>query len=707
MKHWMKRGLTLLLAILLVGSTTEPALAAAPRVTIDESVYVNLDCYGVQQKLNIVKGCTLNGNTEFTDYGSYDKVTNMSNDAEPQITGNSVSWALPNGTGRFYYECAPKDNAVKLPWDFDISYRLNGTQVRAEETAGASGIVEINIKAEPNPSAGEYYRNNLMLMVAIPVDMEKMSSVDAPGSQMQAVGSMNMVVFSAMPGEKGDFTVRIGSKSFELPSGIMMVMVPGTMDAFQKIADLKTSKEKLQDSGNALYESMNNLLTTLQSMSSGMEQMQSGLDSLDSARGSVSASRGELESQSDQSLSSLKAMSDQMAKMAPHLDSARKMSAELHQELNDSSETIQSLRPQIDQISRQISNINQDARRLRGSLSSTRKDMKEAQSILGDLSKNLTDLSNSLPYFSGALGSLKDSLGKLQASSEKLNQIIEYLANADPSNPESQVLLAASETLKSLNETIAALTKLTALMEAAATQMPGFISNGKNLLNNGSDLIDDLRNVMGDTMEILDDMSVMEGTLQETLTTGEKMIDQLAAVTDTMNTYYDDTQAALTDSQELLNRTTEALNDSYTLLNTLNDLMKKNGGKLDDGSRNSLRGMIDVMQKGLEGIDSIPQAKSANDTIKKTIDDEFASLENNSNLLKMDPKAVKVSFTSGENPEPNSLQVILRTEEITASNPGDEATDPESSDSISNPFARMMEIFKKIWAAIMEAFAGL
>ena len=37
---------------------------------------------------------------------------------------------------------------------------------------------------------------------------------------------------------------------------------------------------------------------------------------------------------------------------------------------------------------------------------------------------------------------------------------------------------------------------------------------------------------------------------------------------------------------------------------------------------------------------------------------------NDNNFLNMDPNAEKVSFTSDENAEPNTLQIIMRTEEI-------------------------------------------
>ena len=56
--------------------------------------------------------------------------------------------------------------------------------------------------------------------------------------------------------------------------------------------------------------------------------------------------------------------------------------------------------------------------------------------------------------------------------------------------------------------------------------------------------------------------------------------------------------------------------------------------------------------------------RKAGRTMKDTMDNEWNDLEDDTNFLNMDPNAEKVSFTSDENAEPNTLQIIMRTEEI-------------------------------------------
>ena len=115
-----------------------------------------------------------------------------------------------------------------LPWDFDVSYKLNGVPTDGDKLAGANGLIEINVKLRQMINADLYYRNNMMLMVTVPVDMSKCYSVDADGAQIQSLGSTTAAVFSALPGEEGDYTVRIGTDSFET-TGVIMAMAPALL----------------------------------------------------------------------------------------------------------------------------------------------------------------------------------------------------------------------------------------------------------------------------------------------------------------------------------------------------------------------------------------------------------------------------------------------------------------------------------------------
>ena len=258
--------------------------AAPAEAKTDETMYVNLDYYGKISKVSVVKGCSLNGNTQLTDYGTYEEVINMSNDLKPQMDQGSLTWSFEESpSDRFYYQCIMDPGQVSLPWNFDVSYKLNGVPVNGEELAGASGLVEIHIQAVPNEEAGEYEKNNMVLMAAVPVDRSKCYSVEAEGSQTQSLGDTTAVVFSALPGEEGDFTVRLGTDSFET-TGVILAMAPGTMGDLEHIKDLKEAKDTWQDAGDELYDSLDQMAAAVEGMEDGLKSLQSGVQSAEDAR---------------------------------------------------------------------------------------------------------------------------------------------------------------------------------------------------------------------------------------------------------------------------------------------------------------------------------------------------------------------------------------------------------------------------------------
>lgn len=427
MKKIIRRGAAATLAaVTLVTSAAVPVRAAAPRVQVDETMYVNLDYYGTATQINVVKGCTTNGLTEYTDYGTYDKVVNMTDDTAPEIGDGTVTWKLPEKNSRFYYQCTMPKNSVDLPWTFDVSYKLNGVEADASKLAGASGLVEVNVKATPNEKAKAYYKNNMVLTVLVPVDMEKCYSVDAPGAQVQSVGSYQAAMFAALPGEDGDFTVRVGTDNYE-NIGVIMMMVPGTLDELNRIKDLKEAKDTWREDGNKMYDSMNALLKTMESMKSDVSGVKGGLANLDQARGTVSANRKQIEALSTQALSDLQAVTDQTTVMIPYLQTARDAVTDINSNTQALSNTMEDMQDELDRLYDRLGSLSKSLRSASDELNkglvsqqtqdAIEKDIvqrtAEVQKILEELDKLLGQGNTSLAVTEQGIGSLNQSLATL------------------------------------------------------------------------------------------------------------------------------------------------------------------------------------------------------------------------------------------------------------------------------------------------------
>ena len=105
-RRFIKITAAVLPVILTAGAVCTPLQAKAPKVEIDESMYVNMDYYGEIDDISVVKGCFLNGNTVIEDYGNYEEIINMSDRTEPVVEDGKVTWNLDNVEKQyFYYEC--------------------------------------------------------------------------------------------------------------------------------------------------------------------------------------------------------------------------------------------------------------------------------------------------------------------------------------------------------------------------------------------------------------------------------------------------------------------------------------------------------------------------------------------------------------------------------------------------------------------------
>ncbi len=293
----------------------------------------------------------------------------------------------------------------------------------ASKLAGASGLVEVNVKATPNEEAKAYYKNNMVLTVLVPVDMEKCYSVDAPGAQVQSVGSYQAAMFAALPGEDGDFTVRVGTDKYE-NIGVIMMMVPGTLDELNRIKDLKEAKDTWREDGNKMYDSMNALLKTMESMKSDVSGVKGGLANLDQARGTVSANRKQIEALSTQALADLQAVTDQTTVMIPYLQTARDAVTDINSNTQALSNTMEDMQDELDRLYDRLGSLSKSLRSASDELNkglvsqqtqdAIEKDIvqrtAEVQKILEELDKLLGQGNTSLAVTEQGIGSLNQSL---------------------------------------------------------------------------------------------------------------------------------------------------------------------------------------------------------------------------------------------------------------------------------------------------------
>ena len=747
-------------ALLCTSAGSVPVYGAPAGADVDETMYVNLDYYGKTTKVNVVKGVNLNGLGEITDYGNYINVENMSTSDAPVLGDGSVTWNLPEGqNGRFYYKCTMDNEQVVLPWDFDVSYKLNGVPTDGDKLAGAGGLIEIHVKATPNDNADLYYRNNMMLMVTVPVDMSKCYSVDADGAQIQSLGSTTAAVFSALPGEEGDYTVRIGTDSFET-TGVIMAMAPGTIDDLNHIKDLKEAKDTWKDAGDALYDSLEQMAKSVESMRDGINKVQSGVSSAESARQKWSANKDSILAGNDQTLESLTALSQQLETLVPHLQTAKDTAETVHNSMGDIVNTMGDMQQPLRKMYDRLRNISTTSQSLGEQLDDVREDMAWLIQNNAQFQVQTTTILEALPELIASLedydvddldlGDLEDTDTRTiaddpdddrenKADTSSGNQEDPDINKADSSDTVTEDKTSgdmASEAAGADHEDGGAEADNSSHTadSAAGTDNSSDAADGADISDaqtlskahiekhevplvgapSGVDLVTlykmlskidkdsrEFTQVASNLMDNVGDAAKYGADLTDSM---DLMIEDLTALHDSLDMYYPDLQASLDDLSELVNRTTDAMNKGISTMTIVQNTLKATSGDIDEAAKNSLRGSMELFDKSLSILDSTTGVRTAGRTMKDVMDEQLDKFDTDNRFLFIDPSEDKVSFTSDKNPAPKTLQVVLRTDEISLDDEDNKETDAETEKVNEGPLKRMWNVLVQMWKAIISIF---
>ena len=212
----------------------------------------------------------------------------------------------------------------------------------------------------------------------------------------------------------------------------------------------------------------------------------------------------------------------------------------------------------------------------------------------------------------------------------------------------------------------------------------------RSLARSMSNLMDDTADAAEYSQDIVDNL--------------DYLIEDLTALNDSLDTYYPDLQEALDDSARLVERTTEALSSGVSLMTIVQNTLKASSEDMDQAARDSLAAGMQVLDKSLGILDSTEAMRRAGRVMKDTMDGQLDKFDTENRFLFMDPSAEKSSFTSEKNPEPNTLQVVLRTEEISQEESKDGMLDNELSEKQESPLKRMWNVLVKMWQAITDIF---
>ena len=203
----------------------------------------------------------------------------------------------------------------------------------------------------------------------------------------------------------------------------------------------------------------------------------------------------------------------------------------------------------------------------------------------------------------------------------------------------------------------------------------GRIENLSSLLNSAEDLSAAIRHSSADLRDILDDVEDLQDILD----------DYEPVLRDTLKTVSSLSTSAI-----------KTIRDTQGLISDTEALMKSTGATLDDGTKQTLEGLAAVLRSTAKTMGTAGQIKNAKTSICDIIEDTWDEYTGDvNNLLLMDATADAVSLTDSRNPSPESIQILIRTQEITM--PDEDETEAEAAAEVQTTFwGRVAQMFKKM-----------
>ena len=731
-----RRLLALATALTLAAACVVPAAAAEPigdgvAPTCDEAYYATLDYYGNLTEGSVVKSYILNGADTLTDYGTYDQVLNLTDHTEPTVRGGVTTFRFDpdNAPSHFYFEGKTSAPFETLPWTLSIHYTLNGVPTKAEDLAGKTGVVEITVDAIPNENASQYAKNNYTLAAMALFNQDDILSLEAPGAQVQLVGNLRAVLFLAFPGEEQHFTIRVGAEDFSF-GGMTFMMVPATLSQLEEIAKLSDRKDELEEDYHKLSDSLDTLLDAFGNMEGSLYATANGLDQLNQARGTISAGKGAIYDGTDALREDLTGIAALLDPVAEQVRSASQTVTDAKAVLNTMTDTALSLQGQLEDLEDALENLedSNDVRRLIQDAAGMKKSLQNLENALDSLDRIPSVKS---PLEGQDIDAIRKNLPWVKAmepgfrAQTRMDSFYEYacevlcaqhgitqetpgydqyreaakglaaIYDSWSSDPEAfEFLLDHSDTIDDLLDQ---LNTTTSGVSDALEQVAGPTATVVGKL---ADLCGD----MDELTDLLDDADDLSAAIRHSSKRLRSILDSTDDLRTILNDYEPTAQETLKTLEDLSVTAAATVRDSEQLASDAEALLKASGTQLDAGTKQTLSGLAAALRQAASGLATTNEVKEAKSSINSIIEDTWNEHTGDiDNLLNMDATAETISLTSPENPAPQSIQVIIRSQEIKAEEQDTEEAAKASPDK-GTFWSRVAQMFKDFWAAITGIF---
>ncbi|MEA4993133.1 MAG: hypothetical protein VB060_04750 [Oscillibacter sp.] len=728
------RALALMLAAALpaalipVGAAEKIGDGVAP--TYDEAYYATLDYYGNLTQGSVVKSYALNGATAFTDYGTYDEVVNLTDGTIPVEKDDTTTFdfSKANAPSHFYFEGKTAAPFAALPWTIALSYTLNGVPTKAEDLAGKTGVVNINLDIIPNKNASDYAKNNYTLEAMALFNQDDILSLKAKGAQVQLVGNLRTVLFLALPGEEQHFTIEVGSENFSF-GGMTFMMLPATLAQLDQIAKLSDRKDELEDDYEKLNNSLDTTLDALSSMTGSLYSSAKGLDALNKARGTISAGKGAIYDGIDTSKLDMESIAALLDPVAEQIQAAGETLTKSKGILQTMSDTAVSLKTELSQTKNALNNLEKSSgdlrdltvemKRLSGNLESLRNALRNMDNIpsvssplagYGDIA-TLRQARDTVVNLKNGYDADPTLSGNLPAGASFNDYVLAVLSASGQSGNYASLMQVYEKRQQMGADSFDFLLDNSGSVDAVLEALNGTTQEVNSTLNGiagpTADVVSRLAYIcdeMGALYNLLDNVEDLAHIGQSATSKADTLLGKVGELQTLLSTYEPKAQESLKTLEDLSVTAAGSIRNTEKLISDTEALARTSGEQLDEGTKQTLEGLAVSLRQTAAALATSKDIKSAKNSLDSIITDTWHEHTGDvDNLLNMDSTAPAQSLTSGQNPAPQSIQVLIRSQEIKVPDKEEEEIAPSAADKGSFG-SRVGQMFHDLWSSITGIF---
>ena len=236
-----------------------------------------------------------------------------------------------------------------------------------------------------------------------------------------------------------------------------------------------------------------------------------------------------------------------------------------------------------------------------------------------------------------------------------------------------------------LNKTMSDLAQPTGRVVSDLADLCGRLSSLTYVINDAEDTAAAVRGASSELRAILKDAEKLQKLLDDYEPTLQETLQTVNALSANAATTIRSTQKLVADTQ---------------------DLLIAAGDDLDAGTKQTLEGLSASLRAAAKSLSTTPDMKAAKRSISSIIEDTWHEYTGDiNNILLMDANAEAVSLTDARNDAPQSIQVLIRTQEIKKDD-GAKAEITIKQAEQTTFWGRVAQMFRDFWASITGIFKG-